>query len=803
MGFKLDISVTRLRTGDSIEIEINSGSSFTVNVIASSLQTASLQVNDTSDILPTSNEWQVAVQRLAAVIGNDVGSVINVSTSQTVISIEFEDGTTFDGVTIVDSNGSLLVAVKTVGEQGGENNFNNPLVPFITVTDTTHELIEYVNYTPLNYPHGNMGDLIETVISFTAADSFSVLDFYYGWIDNSVVVYPSPGIFKINTSYFNDITTGALQKFTGDTSAINPVTPLSGNKVESIDLVNTGGNDYTLTIAHYADILPRPIDRTVDNQLNKPAEIETSLRFIFQIDLKTDLISPNPSESTTKQNLTAFISEGNIGYLGEVYQTGQQFYTLDSITWDNTEDELNNGLNTSATIELDKLTGTFNASHDVIVKLIELTDIYDQNKTLLQNINLDTVQIKLDTVPNSSTNLINVVGDFSGSTATITLDVVAGTIGTSYALWVAVADGTATKANQNVLVKVSDVVSIADDSTVVFGTFPSAPKAEYNYNMHYLDSVGDSFNEVKSYIDDIVLCRWRVQNLDIVNNTLNSFTFRIRSGNQIIESFTVSADDLSTGTYAKERIFNLLTGDTRKNIVVIDNGDGTYDFTYPFQITETMLNATNVVHETLATFTQDTAVGDISFTNNWISPTFNIGNYDQTKNGGGDPQVTAPPSNIKYYTEDGLTEVGRILNTGKTLVVATFEEDNLNDFNANPAAPFTYPDNTPLDNYLTAYFGLNDNNNAQGTYYRFHNLRDNEQSPFEQVPSLGGSYFARLERLDIDTAELTALLDSDKIKQKFGEDFECLKVTARLDRIQTGGVVAKAYKNDAYTEGYS
>jgi len=65
------------------------------------------------------------------------------------------------------------------------------------------------------------------------------------------------------------------------------------------------------------------------------------------------------------------------------------------------------------------------------------------------------------------------------------------------------------------------------------------------------------------------------------------------------------------------------------------------------------------------------------------------------------------------------------------------------------------------------------------------------------------NYFARLERLDIDTATLTALIDSDKIREEYGDDFECLRITARLDRIQTSAVVAKAYKNDSYTEGYS
>ena len=45
-------------------------------------------------------------------------------------------------------------------------------------------------------------------------------------------------------------------------------------------------------------------------------------------------------------------------------------------------------------------------------------------------------------------------------------------------------------------------------------------------------------------------------------------------------------------------------------------------------------------------------------------------------------------------------------------------------------------------------------------------------------------YYAELIRVDVDTATLTAILDNEKIIDIFGEDFECLKVTARLDKIQ-------------------
>ena len=53
-----------------------------------------------------------------------------------------------------------------------------------------------------------------------------------------------------------------------------------------------------------------------------------------------------------------------------------------------------------------------------------------------------------------------------------------------------------------------------------------------------------------------------------------------------------------------------------------------------------------------------------------------------------------------------------ILSNAKTRVIATFEESNLNDFLADPAAPFTYSDNVFVENYLCGYLGINTNNNV-------------------------------------------------------------------------------------------
>lgn len=63
--------------------------------------------------------------------------------------------------------------------------------------------------------------------------------------------------------------------------------------------------------------------------------------------------------------------------------------------------------------------------------------------------------------------------------------------------------------------------------------------------------------------------------------------------------------------------------------------------------------------------------------------------------------------------------------------------------------------------------------------------------------------FPILERVSINEATLTAFIDANDIVTTFGTDFNCLQITARIDKIQLGAPVTKAYKNSAYSSGYS
>ena len=785
MALQLDISCNKLTLGDVITITTSGVvGTYVINVIDENITPSTLEVQQTANYTPAFDITKVSVQRLSNSI-NDIPRVVNTTTNDTIISIVFESGVTDATLGASTPN---CIQVKKIEDNGTITVFNTPLVANITITNVLYNLTDFS--TPqLANPHGVMGDSLTTEIYFTSADTFNYIEFYYGWVDNDKVIYPNLSDLQIDISNFEDITTGVLQKYLGDTTTINAVAPLQGNKVTSIVLTDLGSNDYRLDINHVIPILPRPTDVDANNGLSKPAEITTSLKMPFQIILKDDLFDTNAKETTSLQNLNQFITNGNIGYFNQVQNTGLNFNSLGSITWNNADNQLNSGADTTGTIVINNNNFNYTIVYDVIVKIVELTDTYDETKTLLENEKFETVQIKLDSVPVSTSVFTNVIGSFSGNQATIEFTINAGSYSNDYALWVEVGTGTGNFSQENVLAQVGTAINIADETTVVFGTYPGSTITEYNYNNHYQLDIAESFNQVKSYIDDFQLSRFRVTNNDLVNNELVSFTIRLRSGNNTLDSFEIQASELN---FSFDRNYNLDTNDLHRFVKVDDDGLGNYDFIYPFQITDSFIGLTDVVQETIAVFNQTTATGTVQFSNTWVSPVLQFGQYDLSNNTFGEPQITVPPANIKYYDQAGTTEVGRILNTGITKIVATFTETNLNDLQAEPLAPFTYSDNVFINDYLCAYFGIE----SQGQYYRFHNLQDNGVTPFQGT-------FPILERVSIGEATLTVYIDADDIIATFGTDFDCLKITSRIDKIQLDAVIAKAFKDNSFTSAFS
>jgi len=390
MAVTLDISLKKLVDAEFIRIgTLGDVSNFQIDVIPSTTIPNSFEVQETESYIPSTDILKESIERLSIAISR-ISKVAGVTSSGTVLSITFISGVT-DVVFIPSTN---IIAVRTTLDDGSFTDFNDPFVTNITVTSVEHTLPTFAFPTLAN-PFGNMGDLLQTTILFTASDTFTICNFYYGWVDNDTTIYPNPNNFQIDVANFEDIRTGAFQKFTGDTTTFNAVSPLQGNKVDSIVLTNLGGNDYSLIIDHYVPIFPQDLSN------NSPEQVTTSLKMVFQVDLLQDLINTDQLESTSKQNLSRFLGLGNVGYLNEVYRTGQQFYKLNSINWNNPSNELNAGADVEGTIVIEKLNGNFDVSHNGIINYSKVTDVFDQELTQLENLKLNNLLFSFDGSPSS------------------------------------------------------------------------------------------------------------------------------------------------------------------------------------------------------------------------------------------------------------------------------------------------------------------------------------------------------------------------------------------------------------------
>ena len=784
MGLRLDISTNKLVEGQIFQLETLDSTATTIGVYDIEIIgewdiATSLQANSTENYIPSQDVPKISVDNLAITL-SQIPNVFSVTKNATVITLIF--GSVVSDVVFVDST-NIKVIKKTLTD-GTVTSYGSAFLTNMIVTSVMHNSLEF-NTAVTKIVNGNASDLIQTVINFTSADVFNVLEFYLNWVDNTTTIYQEPGSFKIDSSLFVDNVTGVKNKYVGDTTAINSSTPRQGSLVQRIELFDLGSNNYTLEIDHSIPFFPRQEDVNVDGTLNTPSFVSTSIRPIFEINLRESLFNTDKFESTSLQNLSQYFGAGNVGYFEEVLKTGQTFYQLNSFTFDNEANEINNLLPTTGTIVLQNLIEDFDANYDLIFKICKTAANFNQNNTFLENIEYDSIQTKMDGI---ETDVLGykVKTVVSGNVATTSIEIPPNTL-QNYALWVTVADGSFNFTNQNVLCRIGKAVSIVDDSVV---QFPD----EYNYNYHYDLNIANAFNDVKSFVGDYVLSRFQVK-ISELETTFNSILLRIIGDNAILESFQVNANQLN---FELDRQFLLPTTDIRRKVIVEKTVIGTdqfFDITYPFLVRENWGKMTNVYQETVINCTQN----EIVFTKSWKSLNFNIGFYNQTKNSFADPQIVSPPSFIKYFDES-LNEVGKILNTGKTIVIAVFIENNLGDLmsepNPIPNPYFIYPPMSTEPGYLTGYFGLEIN----GKYFQFSHAQPNEPSMFE--PYLGVDYFPMVNRENINAVQMLCKIDAQKLRNELGINLEsCIKISARIDKIPDAEISDGAF-SDGFSNGF-
>lgn len=792
---KLDISVTKLVAGDSIRINHTNGNKFVLINIVDEVATREVQTAfDTTNIAPKVDQAAAATLR-TSVAFSDSEFVTSTKVNGTIVSITFIDNKDFNvapnSIVIDDANGSLIQPVRQVNDNGDIFDkitdpaiFNDALVANIQVTSVTHQLIEY-GYPAKNFPTGNLGNVLETVIEFTAADIFTSLSFNWGWIKNSEPIYRIPNSFQIQADIFTSIYDGTPQGFVGNVGVLQAVAPLSWVTGEA-ELISLGGNDYRLIHTHTIPKLPQPDDLNVFEYI-VPEELKgaESIKYPFEINLTEDITDPNPSETTRIYDLANFIQNGSIGTFGQVYKTGLNYYNLVDFNWLTPSAKLNNGIQSEAECTISSSIA-LSPTSELTLTIMEVTDSFNNNENLLTNTSYDRVKVNIDGVVASGSILKSVDAALTNPNEVIlTFEVEQASMQNTYVVWAEINDDNITANNHNVILTIDEVQTAADDSVVVFDTRDGTVYDEFIFNYHWNDDITEGFNQIKSFVEDVTIARWQIKNIDTVNTVLDRFEIRIasRTNNTQEEFLSVKASDLP---FTQERIFELADTSIRKEISIYESDVGEWQFDYPFQVWKDWVGVDNLVIQVNGVFRQTVATGDVlGFTNRWLSPDFQLGNYDETRNTAAEPQALRTTSSMQFFKLPSNTPVSKIQKTGQTLVVATFEDNNLNDLQSGevafPAEKTTA--NTDVGN-LCGYLGITSDRLTQREYLRFHNIRENPLDTLWSEPTGHEVNYAKLTVIDQKTAKIEGVIDADKIVERFG-NFDSLYISCRLDKFQT------------------
>ena len=796
---KLILSVTKLSSGDTFKIGMDTEATVDFTVVDNSDVIYS-EVQETASIQPFTKAWNVAVDRLV-----EAFSLLPYFTSvqriggenSTLIEIDSSDG--FDAGNFSTSpyaNGTLLEWVQIIQDNGSVDDkttfpavFGDPLVPNVIINSITYESVDF-NKGSTPFLEGNLLEKIRCTINFTVPELLTnkLLNYNFGLVENQTVYYrglDQDNPFKIDDSFLNSLVTGTQQGYSGSATlnARQPIFFSTGNASFS----QFAGNTYELEHEFIPFVL-REEDININGNAAETPEIfegNKTIKHLTEINVFPSLYSSNPEYSTAQQDLTTIIKLGTYGYNSEIYNSGNRIFTLDTFTWSNEQNELNNGDTSSATVTIDSNVA-LSTSDELVLSIQNIKQPNEENKALTDadNLNIDRVLVALDGVSVNGTSLQNVTADFSGTTITLTFDVLENNYTDLYGIVANIFSNSQTVSQAEIL-KISTAISDANTNTVIIDRYEDALETGHAFMPHYQPYLSENTsNNITASVEDHIIDLIRITDLSPSINQIESITVSVQDRNTgvLLEKYTALSSELPLTI---ERDFDL--DDTeRKQVSFVENGNS-IDISYGFQILEEWTQYESVFVRAEVLVTQTLADGsEAQFRKQFDSDDIKVidtFDYDLTTTDTNSPQVLI--KSVEYTSPDGLTNYGSIRNTGKTLVKFTFEDKNTNtnSLDANPQTPINFVYEDLIPNRLTGYFNLVTNEDINSEKQRFHSHRVNQQSPFEEVFGFP-TYNAKIERIDIKTAVMTALINADKITQQFGDDFECLNLSARIDKVQ-------------------
>ncbi len=705
---------------------------------------------------------------------NQRGSIITAESNGAFVNISVTDPDSTSNFTTGSGGGNVQFVEIIDADTDGTGAEGDNAVDILSVT---HQTTNFYSTEAKGFLYGNFCDVVTTIIEFETLNAITYVNFKGATIENSIEVYSqSSDSFEIDSELFRSSVTNDLMRYTGTFGTLSLNNPKSGLD-GSVTFTNLGSNQYRLTHVHIMQRVLRTEDLN-GNFIQTPEvyDGQNSLKYIFEIEGRSDLINPEPEFSTADVDLSEFIGIGNVGFNNEFLNGNDPFYTLvDTFVFDTGNDEIDRNQDSTATFQISSTNGNFTTSTDLELYIQEISDNFETLQTLQENLNIDRVLFVADGTPVSGTSVLNATATVNGGDPTlidVSFQIGTNTIDGQYFVKIAVSNDNSNINHNNIPLQVGIAGLVADETTINFDTYPDAPRTDYNFNTHYNNDIINSYNEIVGCIEDRYLARFRVVNSAVlpVTNTLVDFEIQLKNRltGEVFTSFIFTADNLPIDS---TRNFKLSDTDFKNLVQVTETSTGVYDFVYGFQLWSGWIDQANLVFSTLCTFDQLTNTGEIiRFTKEFQSPDFIMWNYDTTINTLLEPQVLRSPESIQMYDNDTNTEVKGIVKNRDTRVYATFQDDNLDDLQVSSAAE------------LVGYLGINDLSTNQFTYEMFHSLIANDADrPWQQI-DLEPDFNALITLISVKKCSIEAVLNWSKFKALFPSQEE-FQISARMDKL--------------------
>ena len=569
---------------DYVELQDGSGNGIDYRVTVVSTREPLLgQVTDTNDVAKD-DKALVSIERVAEAFllfpeitsAKIEGAVI---TFEGDFDFEFAGSNTgFTGTHVDISGGSKFGWVKGRNSNDGVvyDFYNQPNQPVpsdnyviqflenIRIDSVEHRISNFSNYDLRDNIAANFGDLVRTKIFFTSAETLTATDsfkFYYGYIEKDENPYPNVDDFKIDINKFKDPYHDSVTQFTRDKPTVpasfedmNHVSPKWGQYGNaSLYDYDDATNRYAILFEHRVPFMPREDDYDLLNY-TIPEEVNggKSLKTIFQIDIISDKAANSPEQSTTRRDLTNFFDRGSVGYYDQVFQTGEKFYSLsaNSLVFNNGTvdvDKIDSSRDTTVTftIEMDDGSTPFTSTDEIILHIQDVNLVTSESakrKTFLDNQKYDSVTRNINNTPGGSTRITQFKADIDAVDLwKINCEAVIPKLQVTdfYNLWCSVSrdynNTMPLMTAQNIYLQ-SEVAEAGGDESVIYMDFydTTAVREDFNFFPHWQTNeseISGAFNEVSSFPEDVLACRFRVVNEDAAKTILTSFKVRLKGYN--------------------------------------------------------------------------------------------------------------------------------------------------------------------------------------------------------------------------------------------------------------------------------